>query len=138
MTFIHIIIIYKTTFILIVCYMCNWYLLSLHSFNIHTTQLNILYIALSLNNPKSTYLAPSSCDRNRPPSFQVARKLSLFVPRCPHASFPSIFYPFWVFPQPNVLLIRTHPKPLPSGQNSPPWGATINNDILHVFTSWCS
>ncbi len=30
--------------------------------------------------PFSTYLAPSSCDRNRPPSSQVACKLTLFAP----------------------------------------------------------
>jgi hypothetical protein len=30
--------------------------------------------------PLSTYLAPSSCDRNRPPSSQVACKLTLFAP----------------------------------------------------------
>ena len=28
----------------------------------------------------STYLAPSSCDRNRPPPSQVACKLTLFAP----------------------------------------------------------
>jgi hypothetical protein len=45
------------------CYMYNWYLLSLQSFIIHTAQVTyILYTALPLTNPNSTYLAPSSCD----------------------------------------------------------------------------
>ncbi len=43
--------------------MCNWYLLSLQSFVIHTAQVTyILYTALPLTKPNSTYLAPSSCD----------------------------------------------------------------------------
>ena len=33
-----------------------------------------------------TYLAPSSCDRNRPPSSQVACKLTLFAPPFTHCS----------------------------------------------------
>jgi hypothetical protein len=34
--------------------------------------------------------------------------------------YPSLpnFHPFWVFPGPNVLLIRTHPNPFPSIQNN--------------------
>jgi hypothetical protein len=39
--------------------------------------------------PLSTYLAPSSCDRNRPPSSQVACKLTLFAP-----PFTQSFHPF--------------------------------------------
>ena len=39
--------------------------------------------------PFSTYLAPSSCDRNRPPSSQVACKLTLFAP-----PFNQLFHPF--------------------------------------------
>ncbi len=35
-----------------------------------------------------TYLAPSSCDRNRPPSSQVACKLTLFAP-----PFTQLFRP---------------------------------------------
>jgi hypothetical protein len=27
-------------------------------------------------------------------------------------------HPFWVFPDPNVLLIRTHPNPSPSERNN--------------------
>ena len=34
--------------------------------------------------PLSTYLAPSSCDRNRPPPSQVACKLTLFAPPFTH------------------------------------------------------
>ncbi len=39
--------------------------------------------------PLSTYLAPSSCDRTRPPSSQVACKLTLFAP-----PFAQLFHPF--------------------------------------------
>ncbi len=37
----------------------------------------------------STYLAPSSCDRNRPPPSQVACKLTLFAPPFTQLSNPS-------------------------------------------------
>ncbi len=37
----------------------------------------------------STYLAPSSCDRIRPPSPQVACKLTLFAPPFTQLSHPS-------------------------------------------------
>ena len=36
----------------------------------------------------STYLAPSSCDRNRPPPSQVACKLTLFAPLFTQLSLP--------------------------------------------------
>jgi hypothetical protein len=36
-----------------------------------------------------TYLAPSSCDRNRPPSYQVACRLTLFTPPFTQLSHPS-------------------------------------------------
>jgi hypothetical protein len=39
----------------------------------------------------STYLAPSSCDRNRPPPSQVACKLTLFAP-----PFTQLSHPFQV------------------------------------------
>jgi hypothetical protein len=63
--------------------------------------------------PSSTYLAPSSCDRNRPPQSQVARKLSPLSPIAPvYPSLPQL--PSLLgFPGPNVLLIRTHPNPFP-------------------------
>ncbi len=38
--------------------------------------------------PLSTYLAPSSCDRNRPPPSQVACKLTLFAPPFTQLSRP--------------------------------------------------
>jgi hypothetical protein len=38
--------------------------------------------------PFSTYLAPSSCDRNRPPPSQVACKLTLFAPPFTQLSLP--------------------------------------------------
>jgi hypothetical protein len=43
-----------------------------------------------------TYLAPSSCDRNRPPPSQVNCKLTLFAP-----PFPPIVPPFPVSRNPN-------------------------------------
>ncbi len=36
----------------------------------------------------STYLAPSSCDRNRPPPSQVACKLTPFAPPCTQLTHP--------------------------------------------------
>jgi hypothetical protein len=36
----------------------------------------------------STYLAPSSCDRNRPPPSQVACKLTSFAPPFPQLTHP--------------------------------------------------
>ncbi len=56
--------------------------------------------------PLSTYLAPSSCDRNRPPQSQVARKLTPFVPHCPLVPSPPNSQPFLGFPELNVHLIR--------------------------------
>jgi hypothetical protein len=41
--------------------------------------------------PAPTYLAPSSCDRNCPPPFQVACKLTLFAPPLTQLSHPSQF-----------------------------------------------
>jgi hypothetical protein len=73
-----------------------------------------LYIALPLTIPTSTYLAPSSCDRNRPPQSQVACELSPLSPIAPvYPSLPQLPSPLG-FPGPNVLLIRTHPNPFPS------------------------
>ncbi len=85
-----------------------------------------LYIALPLCVPTSSYLAPSSCDRNGPSQFQVACKLSPLSPIAPHCSplLPCI-HPSWVFPDPNVLSFRTHPNPSPSERNSPPRDASI-------------
>ena len=94
--------------------MYNWYLFITaviqHVYG-HELQY-ILYIALPLYIPTSTYLAPSSCDRNGPPQSQVARKLSPLSPIAP------LHPPPLGFPIPNVLLIRTHPNPLPSERNS--------------------
>ncbi len=42
-----------------------------------------------LYSPCSTYLAPSSCDRNRPPPSQVACKLTPFAPPFTHLTHPS-------------------------------------------------
>jgi hypothetical protein len=61
--------------------------------------------------PSSTYLAPSRCDRNCPPQFQVACKLIPFVPHCSLVPSPPKSQPFLDFPEPNVYLIRAHQKP---------------------------
>ncbi len=68
--------------------------------------------------PISTYLAPSSCDRNGPPQSQVACKLSPLSPIAPtYPSLPHSPSPLG-FSRPNVLLIRTHPNPFPSVRHS--------------------
>jgi hypothetical protein len=98
---------YKTTFIPIIA-ICVHDMVSFNvqSFLIHVLQLHIymawlpLYpFSSSLRSPccpsllpfvlPFTYLAPSSCDRNRPPSSQVACKLTLFAP-----PFTQLFHPF--------------------------------------------
>jgi hypothetical protein len=56
--------------------------------------------------PFSTYLAPSRCDRNRPPQSQVARKLTPFVPHCSLVPSPPNSQPSLGFPELNVRLIR--------------------------------
>ncbi len=94
----------------------------------------ILYMALPLAIPTSTYLAPSSCDRNRPPQSRVARKLIPFVPHCSLVPSPSKFPTLPGFPEPNVLLIRAHPNPLSSIRHSPPWDAPITICIItHIY-----
>ncbi len=45
----------------------------------------------------STYLAPSSCDRNRPPPSQVAGKLTPFAP-----PFTQLSHPFQIPPTPTA------------------------------------
>ncbi len=52
--------------------------------------------------PLSTYLAPSSCDRNRPPSSQVACKLTLFAP-----PFTQLFHPFQLPRTPTAQRLTT-------------------------------
>ncbi len=108
MTFIRIIIIYKTTFIRIIAVCTRWCIIW-HSI-ILCTYVTITYIhgvgscflpispcspcspCCSLSNPPlypfSTYLAPSSCDRNCPPSPQVACKLTLSAPPFTQLSHP--------------------------------------------------
>ena len=98
---------YKTTFIPIIA-ICVHDMVSFNvqSFLMHILQLHI-YMAWfplypfpsSLRSPccpsllpfvpPFTYLAPSSCDRNRPPSSQVACELTLFAP-----PFTQLFHPF--------------------------------------------
>ena len=96
MTFIRIIIIYKTTFIPVVAVCTRQCIIYVQLFFIHNYNLHIytrgslcsfpnfpLLPLLSLSYPFCTLfhlLAPSSCDRNRPPSSQVACKLTLFAP----------------------------------------------------------
>ena len=50
--------------------------------------------------PPFTYLAPSSCDRNRPPSSQVACKLTLFAP--PFTQLPALPN----FPEPQLPMLN--------------------------------
>jgi hypothetical protein len=50
----------------------------------------------------STYLAPSSCDRIRPPSPQVACKLTLFAP-----PFTQLFHPFQLPRNPTAQRLTT-------------------------------
>ncbi len=56
--------------------------------------------------PFSTYLAPSSCERNRPPQSQVARKLVPLCPPLPLYTLPTKFPTHLGFPELNVHLIR--------------------------------
>ncbi len=49
-----------------------------------------------------TYLAPSSCDRNRPPSSQVACKLTLFAP-----PFTQLSHPFQLPRTPTTQRLTT-------------------------------
>jgi hypothetical protein len=116
-------VIYVTSFIPIIGFQAyNWYLSSLQSFqHIHRSGFDYLstYAHSPCYNPHSTtYLAPSSCDRNRPPRSQVVCKLLPFapiVPLCPPLQNPN---PFSDFPEPNVNLIKAHLNPLPSIPNS--------------------
>jgi hypothetical protein len=52
--------------------------------------------------PLSTYLAPSSCDRNCPPPSQVACKLSLFAP-----PFTQLSHPFQLPRTPTIQRLIT-------------------------------
>jgi hypothetical protein len=70
-------------------------------------------------NPRTpTYLAPSSCDRNRPPRSQVVCKLLPLAPHCFLVFSPPKSQPFLGFPRPNVHLIKTRLNPLPRIPNS--------------------
>ena len=134
------IVIYETAFILIIVSQArNWYHSSLRSFqHIHGSIFSYIstYARSPCYKPHSfTYLAPSSCDRNRPPRSQVVCKLLPFVPlapSCPPFQNPN---PFSDFPEPNVHLIKARLNPLPSIPNSPPLGRA--NYYLHT-TDWYS
>ena len=104
--------------------MYNWYLfITAVIQHIYGHKLRyILYIALPLIIPTSTYLAPSSCDRNRPPQSPVARKLSPLSPIAPLYPSPPQIPSLLGFPGPNVLLIRTHPNPFPQYTAQSPLG----------------
>ncbi len=59
--------------------------------HIYMAQFPLLPLLIPLCLPfvsPSTYLAPSSCDRNRPPPSQVACKLTLFAPPFTQPSHP--------------------------------------------------
>jgi hypothetical protein len=98
---------------------------SLQSFNMYTdTSYNICIYTWRVSLAKnpllilvSTYLAPSSCDRNRPPRSQVARKLLPLVPHCSLAPSPPNSQPSSGFSGANVHLIRRITNPFPSIQN---------------------
>ncbi len=82
--------------------------------------------------PFSTYLAPSSCDRNRPPRSQVACKLNPLVPHC--SLVPSLpnSQPFLGFPELNVRLISaTSQTPSPVYDT---W--TIFKRLSFFLTDW--
>ncbi len=65
-----------------------------------TTTLGPIRSSIRNNNPHtSTYLAPSSCDRNRPPRSQVVCKLLPLVPHCSLVSSPPKSQPFLGFPR---------------------------------------
>ena len=79
--------------------------------------------------PFSTYLAPSSCDRNRPPSSQVACRLTLFAP-----PLTQLFHPFQIPRTPiaqrltttTLGLLRSHY----AEQLWPPHGSAMQSDGL--------
>ncbi len=81
------------------------------SFNHISTYARSPLLQFPLLVPSSTYLAPSSCDRNRPPRSQVACKLFPSVPHCPLVPSPPKSQPSLDFPEPSVHLIKAHLKP---------------------------
>jgi hypothetical protein len=96
--------------------MYNWYLLItavIHHAYGHKLQY-ILYIALPLIFPLLLTWHPPAVTG----MVHLSPRLLVNCPLCPPLlpctlPFPN-FHPFWVFPDPNVLLIRTHPNPFPS------------------------
>ncbi len=74
-----------------------------------------------------TYLAPSSCDRNRPPQSQVARKLTPFVPLRPLVPSLPESQPLLGFPGLNVHSIRA------TSQTQSP---VYNTVIKILFFNW--
>jgi hypothetical protein len=100
--------------------MYNWYLFItavIQYVHGHELCICIYHGAFPLLTLVSTYLAPSSCDRNRPPRFQVACKLLPFVPHCSLVPSPPNSQPALGFPELNVHLIRRITNPFPSIQN---------------------
>jgi hypothetical protein len=82
--------------------------------------------------PFSTYLAPSDCDRNRPPQSQVARKLNPFVPHCSPYTLPTKFPTLLGFPELNVHLIRATSQTL-----SPVYSTIPKQSFCNVWPSFC-
>jgi hypothetical protein len=108
------------TFILSIVICTTGIFLSLQSFNMYTgiSLQYILYIALPL-----IFLLLLTW---HPPAVtgmvHLSPRLLVDCPLCPPLlpctlPFPNS-HPFWVFPGPNVLLIRTHPNPFPSIRHS--------------------
>jgi hypothetical protein len=89
----------------------------------YMAQFPLLYFPLA--NPFFTYLEASSCDRNRPPQSQVARKLTPFVPHWPLVpSLPKSQLPLG-FPGLNVYLIKATLQTQPLGSRTSITGIII-------------
>jgi hypothetical protein len=69
---------------------------------------------------------PPSCDRNRPPQFQVARKLTPPVPHLAPCTPPSKIPTPFGFSRSHVHLIRATLQPIPL------WSRTV----IHHLASW--
>jgi hypothetical protein len=80
-----------------------------------------------------TYLAPSSCDRNRPPSSQVACKLTLFAP-----PFTQLSHPFQLprTPIAHAYQRRHWDRSALAMRNTPlPWSPLDTEEFHRVLTS---
>ncbi len=79
--------------------------------------------------PLSTYLAPSSCDRNCPPPSQVACKLTLFAP-----PFTQLSHPSQISRAPTIQRLTTTTLGLLRScyaEHSPPNVAVVGRMLVH-------